>query len=64
MFVVEFYAMDRPSYALHLIARGNQLLARLLARALEHDARLDALVGPSNKMVLLRPLRRIIDRLE
>lgn len=62
--LVKREAADRRSYALHLTARGNQVLARLLARAHEHDARLDALVGPSNKKILLRLLRRIIDGLE
>lgn len=57
-------AADRRSYALHLTARGGQVLARLLARAQEHDARLDALVGHANKPLLLRLLRRIIDGLD
>ncbi len=62
--LVKREAADRRSYALHLTARGRRVLARLLTRAAEHDARLDALVGPSNKKVLLRLLRRIIDGLE
>lgn len=55
---------DRRSYALSLTPRGQKVLARLMAHARAHDARLDALVGPRGKATLLRLLRRIVAGLD
>jgi DNA-binding MarR family transcriptional regulator len=53
---------DRRSYALRLTAEGAARLAHLRARAIEHDARLDAIVG-RQKQELLALLRRIVAEL-
>ena len=53
---------DRRSYALRLTAEGEARLAHLRGRAIEHDARLDAIVG-KQKQALLALLRRIVAEL-
>jgi DNA-binding MarR family transcriptional regulator len=50
---------DRRSYALTLTDAGEERLAHLRERAVEHDARLDAIVG-AQKEELLALLRRIV----
>jgi DNA-binding MarR family transcriptional regulator len=55
---------DRRRYALDLTPRGRQALARLMAHARAHDARLDGLVGKAGKATLLRLLRRIVAGLD
>lgn len=57
-------ASDRRSYALDLTPKGHRVLIRLTAHARLHDERLDALVGASGKVTLLRLLRRIINGLD
>jgi DNA-binding MarR family transcriptional regulator len=57
-------AADRRSYELALTPKGRAALARLMRVAEQHDRRLDALVGPTNKAVLLRLLGRIIAGLD
>jgi DNA-binding MarR family transcriptional regulator len=55
---------DRRSYGLGLTAKGRAALARLMRIAEQHDRRLDELVGPANKPLLLQMLRRIIAGLD
>jgi DNA-binding MarR family transcriptional regulator len=50
---------DRRSYTLHLTEVGEALLAELTARAAEHDAELDRIVGADEKAAFIRTLRRI-----
>jgi DNA-binding MarR family transcriptional regulator len=54
---------DRRSYALSLTAEGEARLAHLAARAAEHEARLDAIVG-DRKPELVALLRRIVAELD
>lgn len=52
-------ANDRRSYTLTLTGAGEALLAELTARAAEHDAELDRIVGADQKADFIRTLRRI-----
>jgi DNA-binding MarR family transcriptional regulator len=53
---------DRRSVSLTLTREGEKMLRRLLAHAVEHDRRLDAIVGP-DKRELIRLLKKIADGL-
>jgi DNA-binding MarR family transcriptional regulator len=53
---------DRRSFTLELTPQGETTLQDLLAHALEHDRRLDAIVGEA-KPEFLRLLRKIADGL-
>jgi DNA-binding MarR family transcriptional regulator len=55
---------DRRSYGLELTAKGRAALARLMRIAEQHDRRLDEVVGPANKPLLLEMLRRIVAGLD
>jgi DNA-binding MarR family transcriptional regulator len=53
---------DRRSVGLTLTAAGEEALARLMARAVEHDRQLDAIVG-RHKPEFIRLLRKIAHEL-
>lgn len=55
-------AIDRRSVTLRLTAAGTRMLDELMAHALEHDRKLDAIVGKS-KPRFLALLRKIVDEL-
>lgn len=53
---------DRRSHALYLTDKGEKLLAKLDALALDHDKRLTEALGAENKAQLLRLLGQILER--
>ena len=55
-------ASDRRSIALTLTATGEETLDRLMAHAVEHDRKLDEIVGP-NKANFINLLKKIADDL-
>ncbi len=52
---------DRRAYQLCLTTAGEEAIAQLAEHALAHDKELDRLIGPENKAVLIRMLRKIAD---
>jgi DNA-binding MarR family transcriptional regulator len=54
---------DRRSRRLNLTAAGLTMLDALQQHARQHDARLDAILGPDDKALLVRLLARISDDL-
>jgi DNA-binding MarR family transcriptional regulator len=50
---------DRRSYALYLTESGKETLARANRLEAEHEARLDARLGPGGREQLLRLLRQV-----
>jgi DNA-binding MarR family transcriptional regulator len=53
---------DRRSYALYLTDAGKTLLARAARLEAEHEARLDARLGPGGRQQLLRLLQQFAVR--
>ncbi len=55
-------ATDRRSIALSLTTTGEETLGRLMAHAVEHDRKLDEIVGP-HKVEFINLLKKIADDL-
>jgi len=55
---------DRRTYRLALTATGEQLLSQLTACARAHERKLDAVIGPRERIRFLRILRRLAAALE
>lgn len=56
-------AGDRRTYGLTLTQAGEKALRELLVSIHEHEAKLDAIVGPRERAQFLRTLKRISDEL-
>lgn len=56
-------AGDRRTYGLSLTPAGERALRELLVSIHEHEAKLDAIVGPRERAQFLRTLRRISEEL-
>ncbi|WP_011582357.1 MULTISPECIES: MarR family winged helix-turn-helix transcriptional regulator [Chelativorans] len=55
---------DRRSYASYLTSAGETLYQRMIAKARTHIERVDAIVGPERKAILLTILKDIVDGLQ
>jgi DNA-binding MarR family transcriptional regulator len=51
---------DQRSYAVRLTAKGATMLEQLRQHSMQHDARLDAIIGKQDKPKLIAMLQRIV----